>query len=94
MTGFSERRRRCVGCGAERPKREMIRVARSPDGSVVIDETGRAQGRGAYLCRDAECLRAAMKKKALARALRSQVGREVYEMIEPLCGGGGDGGVS
>ena len=76
----------CVGCRAERPKSEMVRVVRGADGVIAIDSTGRMQGRGAYICHDPECLRAAIKKKALSRALKHPVGGEIYAMIEPLCG--------
>jgi predicted RNA-binding protein YlxR (DUF448 family) len=67
------------------PKDKLLRVVRMPDGVVLPDATGRAQGRGAYICPKAECVRVAMRKKALARALRQPVGREVYEAIESMC---------
>ena len=77
--------RKCVGCMAGRPKNEMLRVVRGIDGVIAIDATGRRQGRGAYICPNPECLRAAVKKKALSRALKHPVGDEIYAMIEPLC---------
>ena len=85
MTEAPRRVRRCVGCRAERPKNEMLRVVRGVDGAVAIDATGRLQGRGAYICPDSECLRAAIKKKALSRALKHPVEGEIYAMMEPLC---------
>ena len=85
MTEVAKRVRMCVGCRAERPKNEMLRVVRGADGVVEMDTIGRLQGRGAYLCPDLECLRAAIKKKALPRALKHPVGNEIYAMIEPLC---------
>lgn len=85
MTGIARRVRTCVGCRAERPKNEMLRVVRGTDGVIAIDATGRMQGRGAYICPDAECLRAAVRKKALARALKHPVGNEIYAMAESLC---------
>jgi hypothetical protein len=63
--------RTCVGCRQERPKRELVRIVRSPAGTIAVDPTGKAAGRGAYLCRAAECWAAALKRDALARALRA-----------------------
>jgi predicted RNA-binding protein YlxR (DUF448 family) len=77
-----KRPRRCVGCGQEAPKKGLIRVVRSPEGTVSIDATGRAPGRGAYLCADAECVRKAMKKNALARALKAPVDQSIYSLAE------------
>jgi predicted RNA-binding protein YlxR (DUF448 family) len=64
------------------PKKGLMRVVRSPDGLVSLDTTGRASGRGAYLCADAECVRKAMKKNALSRALKQPVDRSVYVLAE------------
>lgn len=90
MTEAVFRRRKCVGCGAERPKSEMLRVTRGPDGVISVDSTGRAPGRGTYVCPSMECVRAAMKKKSLQRALKHPVEREVYAMLELLCADGKD----
>lgn len=79
------RPRRCAGCGAERPKTEMIRVVRSPEGLVSIEATGKAPGRGAYLCRNADCLSRAKKRDALARTLKHPVPPEVYTKLEEFC---------
>ena len=57
--------RSCTGCGAKKEKRELIRVIRTPEGSIVLGGSGRANGRGAYLCRTPECLEKARKKRAL-----------------------------
>jgi len=65
--------RTCVGCRQERPKRELVRIVRSPAGTIAVDPTGKAAGRGAYLCRTAECWAAALKRDALARALRASL---------------------
>jgi predicted RNA-binding protein YlxR (DUF448 family) len=61
--------RTCVACRTARQKREFVRVVRAPDGSVDFDPTGRANGRGAYLCADGSCWQVALKKSALERAL-------------------------
>ncbi|HLH20980.1 MAG TPA: YlxR family protein [Chloroflexota bacterium] len=62
--------RTCVGCRQEQPKRELVRVVRTPEGAVVVDTTGKANGRGAYLCRRPECWTAALRRNLLAGALR------------------------
>lgn len=74
-----------MACGEESPKRALLRVVRTPDGAVMYDKTGKANGRGAYVCACSECVRAAKKKKALARALKTQVDDSVYETLEELC---------
>ena len=63
----------CVACRASRPKRELVRIVRTPDGRVMLDETGRLAGRGAYVCRTAACLTIANSKGALSRALETSV---------------------
>ncbi len=80
-----KRPRTCVGCGEESPKRELMRVIRTPEGEVRYDPTGRANGRGAYLCRRSECVLLAKKKKALSRALKTEVGEDVYDTLLALC---------
>jgi predicted RNA-binding protein YlxR (DUF448 family) len=65
--------RTCVACRTARPKRELVRVVRTPDGRVVLDETGKVAGRGAYVCRSAGCLTIAKTKGALTRALETPV---------------------
>ena len=60
--------RQCLGCRVMKPKRELIRVVRSPDGVITLDFKGKNPGRGAYVCRDADCLKRAIKSRALERA--------------------------
>lgn len=89
MGGPGEVRRRrprtCVGCGAEAPKSGLVRIVRSPEGGVTVDSTGKASGRGAYLCRKKGCLLHARKKDALSRALRVKVPEDVYQALALLC---------
>lgn len=73
--------RTCVGCRTVKPKRELIRVVRQPDGSVTIDEGGRVAGRGAYICRDTSCFEQAVKRRALERALQAEVDPEILESL-------------
>lgn len=74
--------RKCVGCQEMKPKRELIRVVHSPDDRVFLDPTGKKAGRGAYICKNAECFRSARKKKALDRSLKTAVSDEVYQQLE------------
>ena len=62
--------RRCIGCSSSQPKSDMIRIVRTPDGELRIDRTGKASGRGAYVCLAQDCLRRAFSGKRLARAFR------------------------
>ena len=73
--------RQCIGCRTQKPKNELIRVVRSPQGEVSLDFRGKSPGRGAYLCRDPQCLKKAMKSRALDRALSVSVPQEVYEKL-------------
>ena len=74
--------RTCVGCGRSKPKRELVRVVRGPDGRVSIDESGKAPGRGAYLGPARECLRRALEQGALERALRTAIGPDDRAELE------------
>ncbi|WP_274940387.1 RNase P modulator RnpM [Chordicoccus furentiruminis] len=73
--------RTCLGCRTVRPKSELIRVVRKPDGSIALDPTGRINGRGAYLCRNADCLRRALKSGALASSLKTAIPAEIGEAL-------------
>ena len=74
--------RQCIGCGEMKSKKEMIRVLRTAEGEILIDATGRRNGRGAYLCPSCECLKKAVKSKGLDRSFKMAVPREVYEALE------------
>ena len=69
--------RHCLGCREQKPKNELIRVVRSPEGIVSLDPRGKAPGRGAYLCRNAECLKKAIRSRALERSLNTEIPEEV-----------------
>lgn len=73
--------RMCVGCREMKPKKELLRVVKSPAGVIAFDRVGKAPGRGAYVCPDPACLKKAQKSKALDRALETAVPQEVYEML-------------
>ena len=74
--------RQCVGCRESRTKRELIRVIRTPEGQVTLDETGRMNGRGAYLCRRVECLQKARRSRVLERSLKVTIPDEIYDRLE------------
>ena len=71
--------RKCVGCNEMKPKRELTRVVRSPEGIISLDTTGKANGRGAYLCPSAECLKKARKRRSLERAFSYAVDSGIYD---------------
>jgi predicted RNA-binding protein YlxR (DUF448 family) len=73
--------RMCVGCREMKDKKELIRIVRTPDGSIEIDKTGKRSGRGAYLCSNRECLDVAVKKKALQKALEKDLPEEIISNI-------------
>ena len=82
--------RQCIGCRVQKPKTELIRVVRSPEGEVSLDFRGKVSGRGAYLCRDAACLRKAIKSRAVERALNAPVPEAVWDrLLEELEAGDG-----
>ena len=74
--------RQCMGCRERKEKREMIRVVRTPEGNVSLDFGGKLNGRGAYLCPDPECLKRAIRSKALERSLEVEIPEEVYAHLE------------
>lgn len=74
--------RQCVGCGEMKSKKEMLRVLKTTEGSIVLDVTGKKNGRGAYLCKSAECLSKARKNKGLERSFKMSIPDEVYENLE------------
>jgi uncharacterized protein len=73
--------RMCVGCRNMFPKKELIRIVQNKDGEVSIDTTGKKPGRGAYLCRNSECLKKAVKTKAIHRSFEHPVDNEVFNTI-------------
>ena len=79
--------RQCMGCREHKPKTELIRVARSPEGAVFLDITGRKPGRGVYLCNSPECRKRVLKSRALERALSAPVPPEVTESLDALIEG-------
>ena len=74
--------RRCTGCGEHFPKNTLIRVLRTPEGEVILDLTGKKSGRGAYICKSAQCLKKARKARRLETSLECPISNEIYEKME------------
>ncbi len=74
--------RQCLGCNEHKPKLELLRVVRTPEGEIVLDFTGKRSGRGAYICRNVSCLKKARKSKRIDRSLDVCVPDEVYDRME------------
>ena len=74
--------RQCLGCNEHKPKRELLRVVRGPEGDVSLDFTGKKSGRGAYICQDIKCLQRARKSKRIDRNLECEIPETVYDAME------------
>ena len=74
--------RQCLGCNEHKPKIELIRVVRTPEGETVLDFTGKKSGRGAYVCRSLSCLKKARRSKRLEKNLECAITDEVYDKME------------
>lgn len=84
--------RMCAVCRAKRPKNELLRIVKSPNGNIYIDESGKSDGRGMYICRDAGCLKNAARRRAVERSfkLSSDGIGDIYDEIKQLIAPGGD----
>ncbi|WP_238915516.1 YlxR family protein [Clostridium sp. YIM B02555] len=74
--------RMCTGCMEMKPKKELVRVVKSPEGDVSVDLTGKKSGRGAYICKSIECFEKAFKTKRLSRNLETNISEEIYEKLK------------
>ena len=74
--------RQCLGCNEHKPKAELIRVVRSPEGEISLDTRGKKSGRGAYICHNVKCLNKARKSKRIERALECVIPDEIYDAME------------
>ena len=74
--------RMCLGCNEMKPKGELLRVVKSPEGEVFLDATGKKNGRGAYICRSAECLENGVKSKRLERSFGMAIPTEIYDSLK------------
>ncbi len=76
--------RKCIGCNEAKPKKELVRIVKSPEGEISLDLTGKKNGRGAYICNSSECLKKAKKAKRLERIFECSVSDTVYDEAERL----------
>lgn len=76
----------CTGCGEMKTKKEMIRILKTPEDEIVIDTTGKKNGRGAYICCQVSCLQKAIKTKGLERSLKTAIPKEIVESLEKELG--------
>ena len=74
--------RQCIGCGEMKGKKEMMRVLKTPEDEIVLDVTGKKNGRGAYLCKSGKCLSKARKNKGLERSFKMSIPNEIYDNLE------------
>ncbi len=74
--------RKCTGCGEMKPKKEMVRVLKTSENEILLDMTGKKNGRGAYICSSEECLAKAMKNKGLERSLQTAIPEKVFEELK------------
>ena len=74
--------RKCTSCGEHFPKCELLRVVRSPEGDIALDKTGKMSGRGAYICKNADCLKKARKASRIERALEVKIPEDIYDKLE------------
>ena len=75
-------KRQCVGCGEMKDKRSMLRVVKTPDDQIVLDSNGKQNGRGAYVCRNVECFRRAIRNKGLERSLKTTIPKDISDCLE------------
>lgn len=82
MSGKKIPLRQCIGCGEMKNKSSLIRIMKTPEEDIVIDTTGKKNGRGAYICKSFDCFSKAAKSKALERSLKVAIPKEIYETLE------------
>ena len=73
--------RSCIGCNTKKDKKDLIRIVKNKDGNIIIDKTGKANGRGAYICNNVECLEKAIKSKRLEKTFEEKIDNEIYENL-------------
>ena len=74
--------RKCAGCGEMKPKKELMRILKTETGEFLVDADGKKNGRGAYICRSADCFRKAVRSRGFERSFRQQIPEEVYDRLE------------
>lgn len=81
MTPKKQPLRQCTGCGEMKPKQQLVRIVKTPEGNIMLDRSGKCNGRGAYICRDPECYKKAVKVKRLERAFSAAIPESVSVQI-------------
>jgi len=74
--------RQCVGCNEMKNKKELLRVIKTPEGEIVLDSTGKKNGRGAYICKSVACFQKAKQSKALEKSLKTSIPAQIYDELE------------
>lgn len=82
--------RTCIGCNEKRDKKELLRIVKNKENEISIDKTGKKEGRGAYICKDKECLEKAIKNRKLEKSFKMKISEEVYENLRDMMINGGD----
>ena len=82
MTNKKVPMRQCVGCAQMKSKKELLRIIKTPEGDIVLDVTGKKNGRGAYICASMECMKTARQRKGLERSLKVAIPMEIYDNLE------------
>lgn len=77
-------KRTCIGCNTQKDKKELIRIVKNKQGNISIDKTGKASGRGAYICNNIECLDMAIKTKKLERTFETNISEEIYSKLREM----------
>ena len=82
MSGKKAINRTCIGCGEIKEKKDLIRVVKNNENEIFVDKTGRANGRGAYICDNVECFKLARKNKGWDRSFKMKINDEIYDLLE------------
>ena len=80
--------RTCMGCYSKKDKNDLIRIVKNKQNDVIIDKTGKQEGRGAYICNNMECLEKAIKSRRIERAIEAKISDEIFEQLKNLINGG------
>ena len=76
--------RKCIGCSEVKPKKDLVRIVKNKEGEIFIDLTGKANGRGAYICPSIECLEKAVKSNRLSKSFEQEIDNDVYEKLKEV----------
>lgn len=80
--------RTCMGCNSKKDKKDLIRIVKNKQNELIVDKTGKQEGRGAYICNNIECLEKVIKSKRLERVLETKISEEIYSNLKNIINGG------